>query len=63
MSYDENASIKAQAFFDASGIAVVSDDTGLEVDALNGAPGCILQDIQACRVQRMRTGERNCWMP
>lgn len=39
MSYDENASIKAQAFFDASGIAVVSDDTGLEVDALNGAPG------------------------
>ncbi len=38
-SYDENASIKAQAFLDASGIAVVSDDTGLEVDALNGAPG------------------------
>lgn len=39
LTYDENASIKAQAFFEASGIAVVSDDTGLEVDALNGAPG------------------------
>lgn len=39
LTYDENASIKAQAFLKASGIAVVSDDTGLEVDALNGAPG------------------------
>ncbi len=38
-SYDENAAIKAQAFLEASGIAVISDDTGLEVDALNGAPG------------------------
>jgi len=39
LTYDENASIKAQAFFEVTGIAVVSDDTGLEVDALNGAPG------------------------
>lgn len=38
-TYDENASIKARAFFEASGMPVISDDTGLEVDALNGAPG------------------------
>ena len=35
----ENAKIKAQAVFDITGIPVISDDTGLSVDALNGAPG------------------------
>ena len=38
-TYAENASIKARAYCDASGMAVLSDDTGLEVDALGGAPG------------------------
>jgi len=36
---EENALIKARAGFKASGISTVGDDTGLEVDALNGAPG------------------------
>lgn len=35
----DNALIKAQAGFDVSGIPSVADDTGLEVDALDGAPG------------------------
>jgi len=35
----ENAKIKAQAVFDITGIPAISDDTGLSVDALNGAPG------------------------
>jgi len=35
----ENAKIKAQAVFDITGIPVISDDTGLSVNALNGAPG------------------------
>jgi XTP/dITP diphosphohydrolase len=38
-SYAENARIKALAFSLASGLLALSDDTGLEVDALNGAPG------------------------
>jgi len=39
LTYQENAWIKAAAFYKASGIPSLSDDSGLEVDALNGAPG------------------------
>ncbi|MBS1195950.1 MAG: Nucleoside 5-triphosphatase RdgB (dHAPTP, dITP, XTP-specific) [Actinobacteria bacterium] len=35
----ENALIKARAAAAATGMPVVADDTGLEVDALGGAPG------------------------
>lgn len=38
-TYLENASLKADAFCQASGLPALADDTGLEVDALNGAPG------------------------
>jgi XTP/dITP diphosphohydrolase len=38
-SYLENAALKAVAFCQASGLPSLADDTGLEVDALNGAPG------------------------
>jgi XTP/dITP diphosphohydrolase len=38
-TYAENASKKAIAFAQASGLISVADDSGLEVDALNGAPG------------------------
>jgi XTP/dITP diphosphohydrolase len=34
-----NALIKAQALVDATGQAAIADDTGLEVAALDGAPG------------------------
>lgn len=36
---DENASIKAQYVYARTGLDCFADDTGLEVDALNGAPG------------------------
>jgi XTP/dITP diphosphohydrolase len=36
---EENARIKAQAICDATGQPAIADDTGLEVDALGGAPG------------------------
>jgi XTP/dITP diphosphohydrolase len=36
---EENARIKARALADAFGMLAVADDTGLEVDALHGAPG------------------------
>jgi len=38
-TYAENASKKARAFAQASGLLSLADDSGLEVDALNGAPG------------------------
>ena len=36
---EENARLKAAALVEATGEAAISDDTGLEVDALGGAPG------------------------
>ena len=38
-TYAENASKKAIAFAQASGLISLADDSGLEVEALNGAPG------------------------
>jgi XTP/dITP diphosphohydrolase len=35
----DNARLKARALVSATGLAAVADDTGLEVDALGGAPG------------------------
>lgn len=35
----DNAILKAKAGFARSGMPTIADDTGLEVDALNGAPG------------------------
>ena len=35
----DNARLKARALCAATGLAAVADDTGLEVDALGGAPG------------------------
>jgi XTP/dITP diphosphohydrolase len=35
----DNARLKARALLAATGVAAVADDTGLEVDALGGAPG------------------------
>jgi XTP/dITP diphosphohydrolase len=38
-TYAENATKKATAFAQASGLISLADDSGLEVDALDGAPG------------------------
>ncbi len=38
-TYAENATKKALAFASASGLVSLADDSGLEVDALDGAPG------------------------
>jgi XTP/dITP diphosphohydrolase len=38
-TYTENALIKARALCKASGLPALADDSGLEVDALDGAPG------------------------
>ncbi len=38
-TFAENAYIKCKAIYDFFKVPVISDDSGLEVDALNGAPG------------------------
>lgn len=38
-TYAENAEKKARAYAAASGLVALADDSGLEVDALDGAPG------------------------
>ena len=38
-TFEENAALKAQAVYDLTKTAVISDDSGLEVDFLGGAPG------------------------
>ena len=39
VTLEDNARLKARALCEATGMAAVADDTGLEVDALDGAPG------------------------
>ncbi len=38
-TYWENARIKALAYSEATGLTTVADDSGVEIHALNGAPG------------------------
>ena len=38
-TFEENAMIKARVCFNHTGIACLADDSGIAVDALNGAPG------------------------
>ncbi len=38
-TFEENALIKARAAYQATGLWSMADDSGLEVDALDGAPG------------------------
>jgi len=42
--FEENAYIKAYAAAQATGLPALSDDSGLEVDALGGAPGVYTAD-------------------
>ena len=38
-TFAENATLKARAYAEASGLLALADDSGLEVDALGGEPG------------------------
>jgi XTP/dITP diphosphohydrolase len=38
-TYAENAALKARAWAEATGLVALADDSGLEVEALGGAPG------------------------
>jgi XTP/dITP diphosphohydrolase len=39
VTFEDNARLKAVALCDATGLAAIADDSGLEVDALGAAPG------------------------
>lgn len=57
-TFEENARLKATAVMEASGLPAIADDSGLCVDALNGAPGVYsaryggegLDDAGRCRL-------------
>lgn len=55
-TFEENSYIKAKAVLDASGMATVADDSGLMVDALDGAPGVYSARYggEQCRSDRER---------
>lgn len=40
-TFEENALLKAKAYFEWSGIPAASDDAGLEIDYLHGEPGVL----------------------
>lgn len=56
-TYEENALLKAFAYADASGIPVIGDDSGLEVKALDGAPG-----VRSARCAPGSDSDRVAWL-
>ena len=44
-TFEENSLLKAEAVMKASGLPVLADDSGLMVDALDGAPGVITREV------------------
>jgi XTP/dITP diphosphohydrolase len=40
-TFEANARLKARAFAEASGLPALADDSGIEVDALDGRPGVL----------------------
>ena len=41
LTFEENATLKAETYRDLSGLPTLADDSGLEVDALGGEPGVL----------------------
>jgi XTP/dITP diphosphohydrolase len=60
LTYAENASKKALAFAQASGMIALGDDSGLEVDALGGQPG--LHSHRFCPIPNATDADRRKYL-
>jgi XTP/dITP diphosphohydrolase len=58
LTYAENAAKKAVAFANASGLVSLADDSGLEVDPLDGAPGLYSARYGSLDGNKLTDGER-----
>lgn len=56
-TYSENALLKARAWMESTGLPAISDDSGLEVAALDGAPG-----IHSARIVPGSDMDRTLWL-
>ena len=56
-SYAENAMLKARAWAEKSGLPCLADDSGLEVNALDGAPG-----LYSARVVAGQDTDKVSWL-
>ena len=61
-TYAENATKKAIAFAQASGLISLADDSGLEVDALDGAPGLYSARYGSMDGKKLSDGERRVFL-
>lgn len=59
-NYEQNAGKKALAYSKASGLISLADDSGLEVDALDGAPG--LHSARYSPLSNATDGDRRAYM-
>ena len=56
-TYQENAMLKAQAWAKKSGLACLADDSGLEVEELDGAPG-----LYSARIVPGKDADKVAWI-
>ena len=61
-TYAENATKKAAAFALASGLVSLADDSGLEVDALHGAPGLYSARYGSTNGEKLSDAERRLFL-
>jgi len=62
LTYAENATKKALAFAAASGLISIADDSGLEVDALDGAPGLYSARYGSVDGEKLSDAERRKYL-
>lgn len=62
LTYAENATKKALAFAAASGLISLADDSGLEVDVLDGAPGLYSARYGSPDGNKLSDGERRKYL-